>query len=123
MRYIRTKDGKIWSFSNPNNNFLYEGRSKKNGKWVHEIGEVVKEADTIEELCDCFVKFRHEVYNIDRITIRFKYEFVGIYKRFSKARKGLRYRDFSDILYGAVWTDKGLIYVAKFNKEGEFDLL
>lgn len=50
MKYFRTKDGKIWSFSNQNNNFLYEGSDTKNGKWLHEIGEVVKEADTIEGL-------------------------------------------------------------------------
>jgi hypothetical protein len=26
-------------------------------------------------------------------------------------------------LYGAIWTSKGLIYVAKMNKEGELELL
>ena len=26
-------------------------------------------------------------------------------------------------IYGAIWTDKGLIYVAKMNKKGELELL
>ena len=26
-------------------------------------------------------------------------------------------------VYGAIWTDKGLIYVAKMNNKGEFKLL
>jgi hypothetical protein len=26
-------------------------------------------------------------------------------------------------LYGAIWTDKGLIYVAKMNEKGELELL
>ena len=25
--------------------------------------------------------------------------------------------------YGAIWTDKGLIYVARMNEEGKFELL
>ena len=26
-------------------------------------------------------------------------------------------------IYGAIWTDKGLIYVAKMNEKGELELL
>ena len=28
-----------------------------------------------------------------------------------------------DNVYGAIWTDKGLIYVAKMNDKGELELL
>ena len=28
-----------------------------------------------------------------------------------------------DVLYGAIWTDKGLIYVAKMNEDDELELL
>lgn len=105
MKYIRTKDGKIWSFSNPNNNFLYEGRNKKNGKWVHEIGEVVKEADAIEELFDCYVDFC-EAYNYDLMC----------------PKKPIRRKNHE--IYGAVWINNNdLMYVAKMNEEGEFELL
>ena len=104
MKYIRTKDGKIWSFSNPNNNFLYEGSDTKNGKWLHEIGEVFIEADTIEELCD-------ECGDEKQIDDGDKWERA---KRL--ALKG-------HYCYGAIWTDKGLIYVAKMNEKGEWELV
>ena len=29
----------------------------------------------------------------------------------------------NEIIYGAIWTDKGLIYVAKMNDKGELELL
>ena len=28
-----------------------------------------------------------------------------------------------DVIYGAIWTDKGLIYVAKLNADGNLELL
>lgn len=105
MKYIKTKDGKIWSFSNPNNNLLYEGRKKKNGKRLNEIGEVVKEADDIEELFDCYIDYC-EAYNVDIMHIK----------------KPIRRKNHE--IYGAVWiADNDLMYVAKMNDEGEFELL
>lgn len=104
MKYIRTKDGKIWSFSNPSNNFLYEGSSTKNGKWLHEIGEVFKEADTIEELCDCFVDYCEEDDS-----------------HLVSTEKPIRRRNHE--IYGAIWTEHGLIFVAKMNKKGKLELL
>lgn len=113
MRYIRTEDGKIWSFSNSNNGFLYEGSSTKNGKWVHEIGEIFKEADEIEDLCDGFVLVDRD----DEGPI--EQELIG--KRYRAMLDELRFRistgcDPSKMdFYGAIWTDKGLIYVARFD--------
>ena len=109
MKYIRTKDGKIWSFSNPNNNFLYEGGDKKNGKWLHEIGEIVKEADNIEKLFDCYVDYYEEddghLISNDKPIRRFGHE-----------------------IYGAIWI-KGedgepiMKSKAKMNNKGEWELL
>lgn len=112
MRYIRTKDGKIWSFSKPYGNFVYEGGDKKNGKWWFEIGEPVKKADTIEELCDCYVVYEKSG------------GFVGehhTYNDLELAKYGAN--EHVSIVYGAIWTDKGLIYVAKMNEKEEFELL
>lgn len=52
MKYMQTADGKIWGFLNSNNNFLYElsDTEMKHGKWIHEIGTVIREANTLEEL-------------------------------------------------------------------------
>ena len=104
MKYIRTKDGKIWSFSNPNNNFLYEGSDKKNGKWLHEIGEVVKEADDLTELFDYYADYS-DLYNVDLVS----------------TKRPIRRKNHE--IYGVVWTDKCPVYVAKMNEEGQFELL
>ena len=71
-------------------------------------GYIVKQADTIEELCDEFViwtenKKAKELANYD------------VAKVFM--------RNYNVIIYGAIWTDKGLIYVAKMNDKGELELL
>lgn len=120
MKYIRTKDGKIWSFSNPNNIFLYEGSDKKNGKWLHEIGEVSKEADTIEELCDEFV-FVDESGKKDLVDGNYKAKLQECGT--SSVVRVLMKQDRPKELYGAIWTDKGLIYVAKMNGKWELELL
>ena len=66
-------------------------------------------ADTIEELCDEFVLFSDNkaIFISDDLcaveSLSIKYEKV--------------------IIYGAIWTSKGLLYVAKANKDGEFKLL
>lgn len=68
------------------------------------VNDIVEEADTIEELCDCFVDYCEEddsyFVSNDKPVRRNKYE-----------------------IYGAIWTDKGLIYVAKMNEKGSLCLL
>lgn len=70
--------------------------------------KTVKVADTIEELCDEFVYcFRGEnpiLINEENI------------KQLALLRL-LKY------VYAGIWTDKGLIYVAKMNDKGELELL
>ena len=72
--------------------------------------KIVDEAGTIEELCDEFVLVDNNYYEVRH--------------DFENAKQGV------DIgickggeLYGAIWTNKGLIYVAKMNKKGELELL
>ena len=40
-------------------------------------------------------------------------------------RRTIPLNEFDDLskIYGAIWTDKGLIFVAKMNNEGELELL
>jgi len=40
---------------------------------------------------------------------------------FTDLQKYARDKDWT--IYGAIWTDKGLIYVAKMNDKGEFELI
>ena len=80
---------------------------------VKNVTEELPQADTIEELCDMFVvvdKERHiQLSNVE------------------DTNKECLKRDFfvsnNYIVYGAIWTDKGLIYVAKMNEQGEWVLL
>ena len=103
MKYIRTRHDKIldldtmeFDWALPRENFV-----KSNA---------IKQADTIEELCDELVV----VFD----TRPPKPVVCG----YSIAQAKL-YAGNTGKIYGAIWTDKGLIYVAKMNKKGELELL
>lgn len=100
MKYIRTADGKILKHPHSNDE-VFTSRY-----------EIIKSADTIEELCDEFVCVRKRdnkhFYTEDKKI--FDYWYLD---------KDFVYCDF----YGTVWTNKGLIYVAKMNKKGELELI
>ena len=100
MKYIRTKD----------NVFEVTGRFAMGyyNQYIRPVfdEDIIKQANTIEELCDKFVKTRPDLPTLISQT--------GIL--WNVKRTG-------EEIYGAIWTDKGLIYVAKMNDEGEFELL
>jgi len=109
-KYIRTKE-----------NFVCEEIS---GKWYRVINmgawneikidfefeanaeRILKQADSIEDLCDEFVV----VYKNSRNHIN--------YMEFEWALDKAERSETEYELYGAIWTEKGLIYVAKLNKNG-----
>ncbi len=69
-----------------------------------------KQADTIEELCDAFVYAKCDYMELEE----------------AKCEKEWNESDWQQDglpIYGAIWTDKGLIYVAKMNEKGELELL
>lgn len=71
------------------------------------VETIVRQADTIKELCDCFVYVKdgkHKVFESYEVNPYFDYKY-------------------KDAIYGAIWTKVGLIYVAKMNEEGELELL
>ena len=102
MRYIRTKDG-IYE-----NKPLEKHLGKRRGKGfeiVFKEQDIIKQADAIKELCD---------------------EFVGINDGKPQMLRFVPYacaQYWNGGVYGAIWTDKGLIYVAKMNEKGELELL
>ena len=105
MRYIRTKD-KIIEV----NNWYKKGYAycEEDGVWKTPN----QQADTIEELCDEFV-----VYDIHK----------NKYLNFIHLKSLIGYCEENGLdktaIKGAIWTDKGLIYVAKMNEKGELELL
>ena len=116
MRYIRTKEGKI--FENHDNLQIINNALcyMQNGKVWLILGEVLKQADTIEELCDEFLLI-DEKYKHDFFIDHYYDEIIDIYN--DEKERVYRQRK----LFGAIWTDKGLIYVAKMNSKGELELL
>ena len=121
MKYIRTKDG-IIDISFTNTPFI-----DINGE--HKMISNFKQADTIEELCDEFIGI---LDNGNGSHIWYDDEYLGIDYgdwetpeqlskmkfRYAKSNNSL-----NEVLYGAIWTDKGLIYVAKMNDKGTLELL
>ena len=118
MKYIRTKNGKIIDLKKLgcSKKVIDNPLASKDLKLYLDTyghGEIIKQADTIEELCDEFMfideffKREHRLaYSLENALARCKYHDVDI-----------------TTLRGAIWTDKGLIYVAKMNDKGELELL
>lgn len=79
---------------------------------LHPDFKKYKQADTIEELCDCFVAVgkKHYVWDKQHCT--------------SITLEQMQSYPISDFeIYGAIWTNEGLIYVAKINEKGDCELL
>ena len=82
-------------------------------------GGIVKSADTIEELCDELV-----VHNPSNDGDFYPKHFVYQNKWETMLKPMSDYQKSKGIeIFGAIWTDKGLIYVAKMNSKGDLELL
>lgn len=109
MKYVRTKDG-IYDLEKS----LFH---QYNGirvltpycKQYEENPSLCKTSDTIEELCDEFVVI-HKELNGNHTVHRYSF--------FVKSEQNA-----GNDVYGAIWTDKGLIFVARANNEGVLELL
>jgi len=125
MKYIRTKDGIIKSGCGSQFRLgkkgYYEVEEKEdcfgNSRYVVKryIKNAIKSADTIEELCDFYVIWlkNRELPLIEKIRKGIKPHLSYFETDECSFDKG----------YGAIWTNKGLIYVAKMNDKGELELL
>lgn len=111
--FIRTKDNVYIKIRDTE----FENKHIVVGKTPIDFGtyilkkDIIKQADTIAELCDEFViKNQHNTY----YTMNYE-DMISDYHwgRFHER----------DTIYGAIWTDKGLIYVAKMNENGELELI
>ena len=103
-KYIRVKD-RICKVD-----YKWFSREKPRYKCVdllysYEEDEILNKANTIEELCDEFVCLENKMtfHNLETITSSCNLKNLTI--------------------YGAIWTEWGLKYVAKMNEKGELELL
>lgn len=115
MKYIRTKDGKIYdSLALRVDEIVYKDEQ---GKWCREyrivdpLKKALKIADTIPELCDEF-----DAINVGLFSDRKK-----TYKSVKEAEKDRTF--LYDKLRGVIYTDKGRIYVAEKFGSREWELL
>lgn len=115
MKYIRTKDTifevvkdqeKVYIVKAKNNPANYYSKSKCQT-------DVINQADTIEKLCDQFVFVDDFYLHEHRVCHSFE-NAIALSKKHNVDIKTFR---------GAIWTNKGLIYVAKINDKGEMELL
>ena len=110
MKYIRTKNG-IYEVVEDNNKewgkqIVVKLPKNLNMKLADVKDQILKQSDSIEELCDEFVVVNNTCFNMPQLLG------TKIDKDYYKHEK----------VYGAIWTSKGLIYVAKMNDKGELEL-
>lgn len=117
MKYIRTKDGRILKDIDCEN-FSIEDYS-------NYMNDVYKQADTIEELCDEFyLQWDKNVFPYSTYRQHERYAGWGDLVREIRSKENYgNYLNKNFKVYGAIWIDKGLIFVACMNSEGELCLL
>ena len=126
MMYIRTKDDvyEVKEEINYGGEMFYYIKSKPPRKAFEEC-EILKQSENLEELCDEFVMthyFKETNYTKCEVLKEDKdlmIKAVRLKKQHNKD-KDLK-NEFN--IYGCIWTDKGLIYVAKMNDTGELELI
>lgn len=106
MKYIRTKDGRIKKVREG-----FEGKEWENSD-EYFYSHYHSKANTIEELCDEIVEIIDGKAQVVYADISFNDLAIAKIRDKNNA-----------IVYGAIWTDKGLIYVAKMNEKGELCLI
>lgn len=120
--YIRTKDG-VYKVSHYNAYATHKrkGETLLEGYKTSYIKNenIISQSDTIEELCDEFVYIENGKPRVlDRVITRTLKE-----KGIKYAEKIYSQPNWNGLMFGAIWTDKGLIYVAKMNDKGELELI
>ena len=105
--YIRTKDGI----------YKVEGETcHKQGYFIDRYEEdvilkeqVIKQSENLEELCDRFVVMDKETKEVISIVSFLAYAKLWSYCKYN--------------IYGAIWTDFGLKYVARLTEDGGIELI
>ena len=123
-KYIRTKDTIFEVLEDYKNSWLVRAKrnNKKNYPKCKKNSFFVKQADTIEELCDEFVLVNSKIWVLGGYNKwETKHDAEWDYKNAIRLWKISKVSN--KALYGAIWTDKGLIYVAKMNEKGDLELL
>lgn len=116
-KFIRTKEGIIDTTKiATGSKYMDFATNDESFKEIFKTEPLAK-ADTIDELCDRYVG----ISNNGPMII--KYEFDEYYDEYSDSYTKKELLAEYDVIYGAIWTDKGLKYIAKMNSKGELELI
>ena len=121
--YIRTIMGSIYKVDNNKYGVIEEnGIFKKycenmGHSWYSEL-VATNQSENLEELCDEFV-----VEVKDKMPFVSDMFFINEKEQKEDIKALAEYYKGYENFYGAIWTSKGLIYVAKINDKGELELL
>lgn len=102
-------------------NRIYKVESETCNKQGYYIGDydvilkelVISQSENLEELCDEFVMVDNSENKPYRPFIIYGRSLGELKER----------QSCNESLYGAIWTDKRLIFVAKMNDKGELELI
>ena len=110
--YIRTKYGVFGvTKDTKGRKFIVIGENKTlldYETFIHNESDIINQSENLEELCDMFVLMEKDAKPI-------------IFKTLQGAINNRIYND--ETIYGAMWTDKGLIYIVKMNEDGKLELI
>lgn len=113
-KFIRTKEGIIDTTKiATGSKYMDFATNDESFKEIFKTEPLAK-ADTIEELCDEFVYEKGCGKDTPMLS---KNDFNSLKEWYMNS--GFKV----NTIYGAIWTDKGLIYVAKLNEKGELELI
>ena len=106
--YIKTKNRIYKVESTLRDNSIVKGYN------VGEMGfirkdQVIKQSENIEELCDRFVVMDKETKEVMDIVYFLEYAKLWSYCKYN--------------IYGAIWCEWGLKYVAKLDDKGDLELI
>lgn len=107
MKYIKTKLNRIEELLEEHKDYIICGFYNDFGEYIKskmKYNYILKQANTIEELCDC-------------------YSYGTETARDLSVAKSWKNTDKNRNIYGCILTDEGIIYVAKMNDKGELELL
>lgn len=125
MKYIKLIDGRIvdvslfdeYQTNNEKGESVFDGFG--NGKVYFPAEDILKQANSIEELCDEFVVWEESQGDPVSMSMSEKEQFEKIKVVILLSMKA----KMNCWLKLAIWTDKGLIFVAQMNEKGVLELL
>ena len=123
MRYILTEDRIIDLTEIAGYCQIVDGYNEKGEKAFEYLDlnskgmfKIIKDADTIEELCDELLLFANKKTRAIVFANPQNENDVDYLEEMA-----IKYAD--SVIFGAIYTEKGLIFVAKMNEKGDLELL